>query len=80
MWLKSTVLFGTSPLEEGGLTEARDADNNIIISDLTLCKILPHYFKKNQHSTRSRVVASVEYLPKVCIRNYYHGGIIIWRK
>ena len=30
-----------SPPEEGGLKEAIDADNNIIISDSTLRKILP---------------------------------------
>ena len=30
-----------SPPEEGGLKEARDADNNIIIGDSTLRNILP---------------------------------------
>ena len=29
------------PPEEGGFKEARDADNNIIISDSTLNNILP---------------------------------------
>ena len=31
-----------SPPEEGGLKEARYADNNIIISNSNLRKILPH--------------------------------------
>ena len=35
-----------STSEEGGLNEARDADNNIIISDSTLPNILPPQLKK----------------------------------
>ena len=35
-----------SPTEEGGLEEARDEDNNIIISDSTLQNILPTQLKK----------------------------------
>ena len=35
-----------SPSEEGGLKEARDADNTIIISDSTLIKILPPQLNK----------------------------------
>ena len=34
------------PLEEGGIKEARDADNNIIIRDSTLLLILPPQLKK----------------------------------
>ena len=34
-----------SPTEEGGLEEARDEDNNIIISDSTLLNILPPQLK-----------------------------------
>ena len=35
-----------SPPEEGGHKEARDADNNITISDSTLQSILPTQLKK----------------------------------
>ena len=34
-----------STLEEGGLKEARDEENNIIISNYTLCNILPPKLK-----------------------------------
>ena len=36
-----------SPIEEGGLTEAREDENNIIISDSKLHFILPPQIKKN---------------------------------
>ena len=32
--------------EEGGLKESKDADNNIIVSDSTLCSIMPPQLKK----------------------------------
>ena len=35
-----------SPLEKGGLKEARYADNNIIISDFTIHNIQPPQLKK----------------------------------
>ena len=35
-----------SPIEEGGLKEARDKDDNIIISDTNLRNILPPQVKK----------------------------------
>ena len=35
-----------SPPEEGGIKEARDAENNIIISDSTLCNIMSPQLKK----------------------------------
>ena len=35
-----------SPPEEGGMKEARDEDNNIIISDLILHHIIPPQLKK----------------------------------
>ena len=34
------------PLEEGGTKEERDKYNNINISDLALCTIIPHQLKK----------------------------------
>ena len=50
--------------EYGGLREAIDAENNIIISDSTLSSLLPPQLKKCQHNTRSCVVVNVVYLPK----------------
>ena len=35
-----------SPIEEGGLKEAREKDDNIIISDTNLRNILPPQVKK----------------------------------
>ena len=51
----------------GGLKEARDKDDNIIISDSTLRSLLPPQLKKFRQDTRSCVVMNVVYLPKVCI-------------
>ena len=34
---------------------------------------------KNRQDTSSCVVVNVVYLPKVCIRYYYHGGIVIFK-
>ena len=52
----------------GGLKEARDEDDNILISDSTLSSLLPPQLKKCHQDTRSCVVVNVAYLPKVCIR------------
>ena len=51
----------------GGLKEAIDADNNINISDSTLCSLLPLQLENVQHDTRSCVVVNVVNLPKVYI-------------
>ena len=67
--------FITALLVDGGLKEARDVDNNIIISDSTLRSLLPPQFSKFQQDTRSCVFVNVVYLPKVYIRYYYHGVI-----
>ena len=50
----------------GGLKEARDEDDNIIIRDYTLSSQFPLQFLKKD--TRSCVVVNVTYLPKVYIR------------
>ena len=50
---------------DGGLKEARDADNNIIISYFTLRSLLPPQKNKCQHDTRSCVVVNAVYFPKV---------------
>ena len=60
---------------DGGLKEARDADNDIIINDCTLRSLFPSELKKCQQDTRSCVVVNVVYLLKVYITNYYHDVI-----
>ena len=60
--------------EEGGLEEARDADNNIIISDSTLRSILTTQLKKM--SARYKVMCSFECcLSSKCI----HSSLLSWR-
>ena len=54
-----------SDTDYGGLKEARDAENNIIISDSTLRSLFPPQFKKNHQYKIRCVVVSVAYLPKV---------------
>ena len=66
-----------SSTKYGGLKEARDKDDNILISDSTLSAILPPQLKYFCQDTRSCVVANVAYMPKVCIHHYYHGVIVI---
>ena len=63
--------------KDGGLKEARDEDDNIIISDSTLRSLLPLQFKQCRQDTRLCMVVNVAYLQKVCINHYYHGVIII---
>ena len=62
---------------DGEIKEARDEDDNIIISDSTLRSLLPFQLKKCCQDTRSCVVVNVSYLTKVFINNYYHGVIFI---
>ena len=62
-----------SDTEVGGLKEARDAENNIIISDSTLRSLFTPQLKKCHQDTKSCVVTSVLYLPKL----YIHQ--ITWR-
>ena len=69
-----------SATKDGGIKEARDEDDNIIISDSTLSSLLPPQFKKLHQDTRLCVVVNVAYLPKVCTHHYYHGVIIILKK
>ena len=66
-----------SDAENGGLKEAIDEDDNIIISDSTLCSLLPPQLKKCLQDTKLCVVVNVVYLPKVYIRHYLHGVIVI---
>ena len=60
---------------DGGQKEARDVDNNIIISDFTLLSLLPPQIRKCQKDTSSSVVVSVLYLPTVYIPHYCHGVV-----
>ena len=68
-----------STQEEGRLKESRDA--KIILSLVILLYVI--FCHPNSriclHGTRSRVVVSVVYLPKVFINFYYSGGIITWK-
>ena len=62
-----------SPPEEGGTQEARDADNNIIISDLTLCNILPPQLKNM--TSRYKVMCGCEY----CVSSKsIHSSLLTW--
>ena len=63
--------------DDGGLKEARYAEKNIIISDSTLRSLLSPQLKKCHQGTRSCVVVSVLYLPKVYITHYHHRVIFI---
>ena len=64
---------------DGGLKDARDEDGNIIMSDSTLCSILPPRLKKIPHVTRSCVVVNVAFLIKLYIHHCYPGVIGIWK-
>ena len=50
---------------DGGIKEARDEDDNIIISDSTLRSLLPPQLKKHHQDKRLYVVTNVAYLQKV---------------
>ena len=63
--------------DNGGLKEARDAENNIIISDSTLCSLFTPQQKKIQLDTRSCVVVNVICMQRVYIPHYYHVMIVI---
>ena len=67
-----------SDTDNGGLKEARNAYNNIIISDSTLCSLSPPQLEKCRQDTRSCVVANVAYMPKVYIPHYCHGVIVFF--
>ena len=60
---------------DGRLKEARDEENNIIISNSTLRSLLPPQLKKCFQDTRLCVVVNVAYLPKLYINHYYQGMI-----
>ena len=66
-----------SETDDGGIKEARYADNNIIISDYKLSLLFPPQLKKCRQDTRPCEVMIVAYPPKVYITHYYHGVIII---
>ena len=53
----------------GGLKEARDEDDNIIIGDSTLRSLFPPQLKKCCQDTWLCVVVNVAYLQKLCIHN-----------
>ena len=51
----------------GGPKETINEDDNVIISDSTLCSIFLPQFKKMHQYTRLCVVANAAYLPKLYI-------------
>ena len=72
--LYNNLFSGT---DYGEIKEARDEENNIIISDSILRSLLPPQFKKIRQGTRSCLVTNVAYLPRVYIPHCYHGVIVI---
>ena len=56
-----------SGLNYGGIKDARDKDDNIIISDSTLRSLLPPQLKKCLHVTMLCLVVNVAFLLKVYI-------------
>ena len=60
---------------DGGLKYARYEDSKIVISDSTLCSLLPPQLKKCMHVTILCVVVNVAFLLKVYILHCYHGVI-----
>ena len=60
---------------DGGIKDASDEDDNIIISDSTLRSLLSPQLKKYPHDTRLCVVVNVAFLLKVYINNFYPGVI-----
>ena len=60
---------------DGGMKDARDEDDNIIISDYTFHSLFPPQLKKCTHDTRSCVVMNVAFLLKLYIHNCYPGVI-----
>ena len=64
-----------SDLVDGGLKEARYAENIIIISYYTLRSLLLPQLKEIHQDTRLCMVVNVVYIPKLYIPHYYHGVI-----
>ena len=60
---------------DGGLKDARDEDDKIIISDSTFFSLLPPQLKKYLHVIRLCVVVNVAFMLKVYILHCYHGVI-----
>ena len=54
---------------DGGINNAKDEDDDIIISDSTLRSLLSHQLKKNPQDTRSCGVVNVAFLLKVYIHH-----------
>ena len=62
-----------SDREDGGLKEARDVENNIIISDFTLCSLFPTQLRK--FSSRYKVMCGFE----CCIYTKgIHSSLLSW--
>ena len=61
--------------EDGGLKEAKDAENNIIISNSTLPSLFSTHLLKYHQDKRSCMVLNVVHMPKVYNPRYCHGVI-----
>ena len=66
-----------SDTNDVGLKDARDEDDNIIISEYKLRSLLPPQLEKCQHVTMSCIVVNVAFLLKLCTHNCYTGVIFI---
>ena len=66
-----------SDIDNGGLKEEGDEDDNIIIIGSTSRSLLSPLSNKNCQDRKSCVVANVAYQPKLYIHHYFHGEIII---
>ena len=82
LWVSVRELHNSlgSDTNDSGIKDARDGENNIIISDSTLSSLLPPQFKKCLHFTRSYVVVNVSFLLKVYIHRCYPSVIGIKKK
>ena len=63
-----------NPTEEGGLKEARDAENNTIISDSTFRNILPPQMKKMTYQYKFMCVCECFIYAK-----NIHSSLLTWR-
>ena len=60
---------------DGGLKDARDKDDNIIIRDYKLRPLFPPQLQKCQHDTRSCLVVNIAFLIKVYVHHFWPGVI-----
>ena len=64
-----------SDTDDGGLKDAKDEYDNIIISDSTFRSLLPPQLNFFLHVTRSCVVVNVAFMQNIYIHHCYPGVI-----